>query len=259
MNKLQDEVVIVTGSTRGIGRSTALALAEAGASVVVNGRSSTNVEKVISEIEQTGGRGVGVAGSVTETDMGERLTAAAVDNFGDVTGIINNAGVTRDQIAHRMGLRDFQEVIDTHVTGTFICSQPVIRYFKETKRQGFLLQMTSLAGLVGNIGQVNYSAAKAAILGMTWTLAKELKRDGIKVNALAPAALTDMTRPHIEKAKKEAATEEEAAYWDVGSSEQVAQFIVDYIVDRNIHQTGEIYAVNKKERGRWLPPSYEML
>ncbi|WP_173915377.1 SDR family NAD(P)-dependent oxidoreductase [Halobacillus sp. Marseille-Q1614] len=255
MRTLKNEIIIVTGSTRGIGRSTAIELANRGAAVIVNGRNEEKVAKIVDDIKSHGGRAAGLAKSVTEDDAGYQLVQKALNCFGGLTGIINNAGITRDRISYKMNVEDFTDVIDSHVKSTFVCSTEAARYFKKAEVLGVILNMTSLAGLIGNPGQVNYSAAKAAVIGMTMTMAKELKRKNIQVNAISPAAVTDMTRPFIEKA----ASEEEAAYWDIGTSEQVADFICDFIEERSIEQTGEIYSINKEEKGRWLPPSYEVL
>lgn len=259
MESLAHETVIITGSTKGIGRGTAIALAQEGAAVIVNGRNDADVQVVVEEIQRAGGRAAGLSASVTCESTGKRLVETALNSFGNVTGIINNAGITRDRISHRMELKDFKEVLDVHTIGTFICSQPVIQYLRNNEQPGFILNMTSLAGLTGVIGQVNYSTAKAAILGMTWTLAKELERKNIQVNAIAPAALTDMTRPHIEKARQQAASEAEGAYWNVGTAEQVAAFLVDFIRKREMSQTGETYAVNGEEVGYWHRPRYAQL
>ncbi|KGP72784.1 SDR family NAD(P)-dependent oxidoreductase [Pontibacillus yanchengensis] len=258
MNDMQKEVIIITGSTRGIGRSTAIALAESGAAVVVNGRNEEEVQELVSIIRANGGCAAGWSGCVKEERAGEQLVHVARTNFGTVTGLINNAGIIRDQKSYRMEYQDFSDVIDVHVKGAFICSKAAIQDMRSTNTNGFILNITSLAGLIGTIGQVNYSAAKAALIGMTHTLAKELVKDSIQVNAIAPAAETDMTRPFIEKVKQQA-TPEEQAYWSIGSPEDVATFIVTFIKDRKLRETGEIYAINGNESGRWLPPSYELL
>ncbi|WP_051353209.1 SDR family NAD(P)-dependent oxidoreductase [Thalassobacillus devorans] len=259
MGDLSNEIIIITGSTRGIGKSTAWMLAEKGAAVVVNGRDEKKVEQLVNDIRSHGGRATGVAKSVIEEDAGERLVQEATAAFGGLTGIINNAGITKDRISYRMGLEVFKQVMDSHVTSTFLCSTAATRFFKSTGTPGFILNMTSLAGLIGNPGQINYSAAKAAIIGMTITLAKELKRNNIQVNALSPAALTDMTRPFVEKAQANATNKDEQAYWDIGTPEQVAAFICAFIENRELSQSGEVYSINKEEKGRWLPPSYELL
>lgn len=261
MKLLKGEVIIITGSTKGIGRSTAHALAREGAAVVINGRKEEDVQNVVQSIVEEGGEAVGVAGCVANEETGEKLVEIAVHSFGKVTGLINNAGIIRDKISHRMDLKDFSDVIDVHVKGTFICSKPVIQQMKSNEIPGFILNMTSLAGLIGTVGQINYSAAKAAILGMTWTLSKELAADSIQVNAIAPAALTEMTQPAIENAMKQAEEngQDLSEYWSIGSAEDVAVFLVEFIKHRNIKETGEVYSINKNEVGRWLPPSYELL
>ncbi|QHE51531.1 SDR family NAD(P)-dependent oxidoreductase [Pontibacillus sp. HMF3514] len=259
MKKLQGEVVIITGSTKGIGRSIAKALAEEGAAVVVNGRSQEAVEDVMNEIESNGGFVVGVSGSVTDENTGQNLVDKAVQTFGRVTCLINNAGNVRDRMSYKMNVEDFKDVLDVHVNGAFQCTLPFIQKLREQGEGGMLLNMTSSAGLTGNIGQVNYSAAKAGLVGMTWTLAAELKKDRIQVNAIAPAALTDMTRPHIEKAEQKAKErgEELASYWEVGAPEDVARFVVDILEEPNLEKSGEIYSVNGDHRGVWHPPQHE--
>ncbi|MFQ3546002.1 SDR family NAD(P)-dependent oxidoreductase [Halobacillus rhizosphaerae] len=256
---MNEEVIIITGATKGIGKSTAKLLAAKGAAVVVNGRHSSSVDQVVDDIRVNGGKAAGAAISVTDPEAGDVLTDTALQHFGKVTGLINNAGVIHDRIFHRMELQEFTEVMDVHVKGTFICSQAVTNYFKSTHTPGFLLHMTSLAGLIGTVGQVNYSAAKAAIIGMMMTMAKELERDHIQVNAVAPAAKTDMTRPFLEKLELSSATEEEKQYWEIGTADQVADFLAGFIQNRSMDQTGVVYSINKDEAGIWLPPSYVML
>jgi len=114
------------------------------------------------------------------------------------------AGNVRDRISYKMTVEEFKDVMNVHVNGAFQCTLPFIQKLREQGEGGQVLNMTSSAGLTGNIGQVNYSAAKAGLVAMTWTLAAELKKDNIRVNAIAPSALTDMTRPHIEKAEQKA-------------------------------------------------------
>ncbi|MYL35130.1 SDR family NAD(P)-dependent oxidoreductase [Pontibacillus yanchengensis] len=258
MNAMPKEVIIITGSTRGIGRSTAIALAASGAAVVVNGRNELEVQELVSTIRGNGGKAAGWTGCVLEERAGEQLVHVARTHFGAVTGLINNAGIIRDQKSYRMEYKDFSDVIDVHVKGAFICSKAVIQDMRSTNTHGFIVNITSLAGLIGTIGQINYSAAKAALIGMTHTLAKELEKDFIQVNAIAPAAETDMTRPFIEKVKQQASPEEQV-YWSIGSPEDVATFIDTFLKERKLQETGEIYAINGSETGRWLPPSYELL
>ncbi|KGX89450.1 SDR family NAD(P)-dependent oxidoreductase [Pontibacillus marinus] len=259
MRKLQDEIVIITGSTKGIGRSIAKTLASEGAAVVVNGRSHEAVEATVCEIESKGGRVAGVTGSVTDDDTGQSLVDEAVRKFGRVTCLINNAGNVRDHMSYKMSVEDFKDVLDVHVNGAFQCTLPFIQKLREQGDGGVLLNMTSSAGLTGNIGQVNYSAAKAGLVGMTWTLAAELKKDRIQVNAIAPAALTDMTRPHIEKAEQKAKErgKELPSYWEVGMPEDVANFVADILEQPDLEKSGEIFSVNGDRRGVWHPPQHE--
>lgn len=261
MKTLQSEVIIVTGSTRGIGRSTAFALAREGAAVIINGRNEEDVEQVVSSIREEGGRAAGFAGNVALESTGEKLTEVAVHHFGKVTGLINNAGIVRDNMSYLMENKDFSDVIDVHVKGSFYCSKPVVQHMKMNNIEGFVFNITSLSAMVGTVGQTNYSAAKAAVIGMSLSLAKELEDSSIQVNAIAPAALTSMTRPHVEKAMKEAEEKGEdlSEYWDIGTAEDVAFFLVEFIKNRSFDNTGEVFSINKNEVGRWLPPSYELL
>ncbi|UOQ45049.1 SDR family oxidoreductase [Halobacillus salinarum] len=255
---MKDEVIIITGSTRGIGRAAAEYFSNLGAAVVINGRSEEQVEQVVRAIRQKGGRAVGTAVSVTNEHAGDTLVETAVNAYGKVTGLINNAGFVSDRISYRMELDSFTSVLDVHVKGSFICSKAVTNYLRSKSKPGFIINITSLAGLAGNPGQVNYSAAKGAVNGMTWTLAKELMKDNIIVYALSPAAVTDMTRPHVEQMNQKH-TDEEESYWDIGSAEQVAAFLSKMIINRRLSDSGAIYSINKEEEGYWLPPSYVML
>lgn len=253
---MKNHVVIVTGSTRGIGLSIAKKLVQQGASVVINGRNEADVQKVVKQLSPSEGKIIGMAGSVEQPQTGEHLVKLAVDTFGKVTSIINNAGIIRDQFAYKMSNEDFSIVIDVHAKGAFYCTKPFIQQIKKQQTGGHIINITSDSGLVGNIGQLNYSAAKAAINGMTYTLAKELKRDNIIVNAIAPAALTDMTRPYVEKARAKAKEKGEplSPMWDIGSPEDVAEFVTTLLKEHDIDQSGRIYGVNGKKIKMWKPP-----
>ncbi|ARI77358.1 SDR family NAD(P)-dependent oxidoreductase [Halobacillus mangrovi] len=255
METLNNEVVIITGSTRGIGKSIALSLAAFGAAVVINGREAEAVHHVVEEVRSYGGKAIGVPGSVTDEETGEKLVDSAIKEFGRVTGLINNAGNVKDKISYRMNFDEFKEVIDVHINGAFSCTLPFIRTIREREptQQSVIINMTSSSGLTGNIGQVNYSTAKAGLIGMTRTLAKEMSKYRVGVYAVAPAALTDMTRPHIEKAQKLASTKGEDLpdYWKVGSAEQVAEFIAEIFYAPDQFQSGEVYGVNGEQRSYW--------
>ncbi|MGI8315247.1 SDR family NAD(P)-dependent oxidoreductase [Halobacillus mangrovi] len=257
METLKNEVVIITGSTRGIGKSIALYLAASGAAVIINGRDAEAVHHVVEEVRSYGGKATGVPGSVTEEKTGEKLVDSAIKEYGKVTGLINNAGNVNDKISYRMSFDEFKEVIDVHINGAFSSTLPFIRNIRERKpkQQSVIINMSSSSGLTGNIGQVNYSTAKAGLIGLTRTLAKEMNKYRVSVYAVAPAALTDMTRPYIEMAQKQASSQGKDLpdYWKVGSAEQVAEYIAEMFYAPDQFESGEVYAVNGEQRSYWTP------
>ncbi|HEX7899445.1 MAG TPA: SDR family NAD(P)-dependent oxidoreductase [Planctomycetota bacterium] len=197
---LQDKVAIVTGAGGGLGRCHALALAAEGAKVVVNdpgvNRDGTSgagrpADAVVEEIKKAGGQAVACYDSVA--DGAEKIVAKAVEAFGGVDVLVNNAGILRDKTIHNMTDEMWDSVLAVHLRGTFACTRAAARVMKEKGRGGRIVNTTSVAGLKGNFGQANYSAAKAGIYGFTLTAAMELGKDGITVNAIAPIAKTRMT------------------------------------------------------------------
>ena len=194
MGLLDGKVAVVTGSGRGIGRGIALELAKEGAKVVindagvdVNGRGSDTdpATQVVKEIEAGGGGAVANYGDVSKWDQAEGIIADAVKNFGSIDILVNNAGILRDKSLLKMEEDDFDAVIAVHLKGTFLCTRHAAPIMKE-KGFGRIVNIVSSAGLRGNFGQTNYSAAKAGIAGMTLTWAIELGKYGITVNAMAP-------------------------------------------------------------------------
>ncbi|KAM3098492.1 3-oxoacyl-[acyl-carrier-protein] reductase [Phormidesmis sp. 146-35] len=192
--QLSGKVAIVTGASRGIGRSTALALASEGAKVVVNYASSSGAaEKVVEEISALGSEAIAVAADVSKADQVDALVESAMTKWGRVDVLVNNAGITRDTLLLRMKLEDWQAVMDLNLTGVFLCTRAVSKIMLK-QRSGRIVNITSVAGQMGNPGQANYSAAKAGVIGFTRTVAKELASRGITVNAVAPGFITtDMT------------------------------------------------------------------
>ena len=192
--QLTDKVAVVTGGSRGIGRATALALADAGAQVVVNyARSSTAADEVVAAIAELGGSAIAVQADVSNPDQAETLIKAATDKWGRVDVLVNNAGITRDTLLLRMKPEDWQAVIDLNLSGVFYCTRLVSKLMLK-QRSGRIINIASVAGLMGNPGQANYSAAKAGVIGFTKTVAKEMATRGITVNAVAPGFIkTDMT------------------------------------------------------------------
>ena len=195
LQQLQGKVAIVTGASRGIGRSTALALASEGAKVVVNYASSSSAaDQVVAEITAMGSEAIAVAADVSKADQVDVLINTAMEKWGRIDVFVNNAGITRDTLLLRMKIEDWQAVIDLNLTGVFLCTRAVSKIMLK-QRSGRIVNITSVAGQMGNPGQANYSAAKAGVIGFTKTVAKELASRGITVNAVAPGFITtDMTQ-----------------------------------------------------------------
>ncbi len=201
MGMMQGKAVLVTGAGRGVGRGIALALAEAGASVVVNDlgvalsgegqEEGSPAEQVVEEIRSAGGKAVANHDSVAEWDGACRMVKAAVDSFGRIDGVVNNAGNLRDVYFHKMSPEDFRAVIDVHLMGSFHTSRAAAPFFKE-QGSGAYVHMTSTSGLIGNFGQANYAAAKLGIVGLSKSIALDMQRFGVRSNAVAPFAWTRM-------------------------------------------------------------------
>ena len=191
---LTDKVAVVTGASRGIGRAIALALAAEGANVVVNyARSSQAAEDVVSQIEQTGGTAIALQADVSQADQVDAFFKAVLEKWGRIDVLVNNAGITRDTLLMRMKPEDWQAVINLNLTGVFLCIKAVTKPMLK-QRSGRIINIASVSGLMGNPGQANYSAAKAGVIGLTKTVAKEMASRGITVNAVAPGFIaTDMT------------------------------------------------------------------
>ena len=191
---MQDQVAIITGSSRGIGKAAALALAAEGASVVVNyARSSTAADEVVAEITGAGGKAIALQADVSQENQVDALIKGTLEKFGRIDVLVNNAGITRDTLLLRMKPADWQAVIDLNLTGVFLCTRAVAKTMLK-QRSGRIINISSVAGLMGNPGQANYSAAKAGVIGFTKTVAKEMAPRGVTVNAVAPGFIeTDMT------------------------------------------------------------------
>jgi 3-oxoacyl-[acyl-carrier protein] reductase len=194
LQSLRGKVAIVTGASRGIGRATALALAANGANVVVNYASSRDAaDQVVAEITALGSDAIALPADVSQADQVEALVNATMDKWSRIDVLVNNAGITRDTLLLRMKPEDWQAVIDLNLTGVFLCTRAVSKIMLKQK-SGRIINITSVAGQMGNPGQANYSAAKAGVIGFTKTVAKELASRGITVNAVAPGFIaTDMT------------------------------------------------------------------
>lgn len=224
-----DRVVIVTGAGRGIGREHALEFARQGAKVVVNDLGP--VEDTVAEIKALGGEAIGNNDDVSDWDGAGRLIQTALDSFGDLHALVNNAGILRDKMFVNMDVQMWDDVMKVHLRGTFCPTRHAVNYWRDKHKAGDpvshprIVNTSSPSGLYGNMGQSNYGAAKAAIAAFTVILADELARLGVTVNAIAPSALTQMTAgldayvAHLEEIK-------EKTGFDYGSPSNIAPPVV---------------------------------
>ncbi|WP_079709416.1 3-oxoacyl-[acyl-carrier-protein] reductase [Paraliobacillus ryukyuensis] len=204
---LEKQVALVTGASRGIGRAIALELARQGASVVVNyAGNEVKAQEVVDEIEALGAKAIKFQANVSEEEEVKNLIKETVAQFGRLDILVNNAGITRDNLLMRMKENEFDEVIQTNLKGVFLTSKAVTRQMMK-QRSGRIINVASVVGISGNPGQANYVAAKAGVIGMTKTAAKELASRNILVNAVAPGFIeTDMTNELTDEQRESMAT-----------------------------------------------------
>ncbi len=197
---MQDKVVVVTGAGGGIGRDIALAMAASGARVVVNdigtstsgeGTDAGPAQNVVDEIKAAGGQAVASTDSVSEAASASRIVQCAVDSFGRIDGVVNNAGILRDRFFHKMSLEEWDAVIKVHLYGSYFMSRAAANHFKE-QESGALVHMTSTSGLIGNLGQANYSAAKLGLTALSKSIALDMARFNVRSNCIAPFAWSRM-------------------------------------------------------------------
>lgn len=191
---LKNKVAIITGGSRGIGREIALTLSKYGATVVINYNGSKDkAQEVLEEVKSIGGNGIIYQADVSNFSEVKTMFDFVVEEFKTIDILVNNAGITKDNLIIKMSENDFDQVIATNLAGTFHCLKVASRYMLK-QQSGSMINIASISGINGNAGQVNYSAAKAGVIGMTKSLAKELASRGIRVNAVAPGYIrTDMT------------------------------------------------------------------
>ena len=192
---LEGQTAVVTGASRGIGKAIAISLAKEGAEVIVNYSSSLeNANKVVSEINSFGGKAYPLQADISNENSVNDFIKTVLDKNTKIDVLVNNAGITKDGLLMRMQTDDWQKVLDLNLSGVFYCTRAVSRQMLK-QRKGRIINITSVVGLIGNPGQANYSAAKAGVVGLTQTAAKEFASRGITVNAVAPGFIsTDMTK-----------------------------------------------------------------
>jgi NAD(P)-dependent dehydrogenase (short-subunit alcohol dehydrogenase family) len=246
--KVEGKVVVITGSGAGIGRDFALAFAAQGAQVVVNdlardGEGRAAADAVVAQIKAAGGSAVAAVESVAEWDSAHRIVQAALDTFGRIDCVINNAGVTRDRMFFNMSQEEWKTVVDVHLNGSFFVARAAAQHFKG-QAGGSYVHMTSTSGLIGNVGQGNYAAAKMGIVGLSKSIAMDMARFNVRSNCIAPWAWTAMTanipadtpeaRARIEKLKKM-------------ESAKIAPLAVYLASDAAAHVSGQIFGVRANE------------
>ncbi|WP_409368336.1 3-oxoacyl-[acyl-carrier-protein] reductase [Lysinibacillus sp. 38-6] len=238
MRKLEGKVAVVTGASRGIGRAIALKLAEEGAKVIVNySGSQAKAEEVVAAIQANGGEALAVQASVSKTEEVSALMDAAVKTFGSLDILVNNAGITRDNLLMRMKEDEWDDVLDTNLKGVFLCTKAVTRQMMK-QRAGRIINISSIVGVAGNAGQANYVAAKAGVIGLTKTTAKELASRNILVNAIAPGFIeTEMTEQLPEDIKQSMLTQIPLA--KLGQPEDIAKAVAFLASDEANYMTGQ--------------------
>lgn len=241
--QLKGKTAIVTGGSRGIGRSIALELASKGANVAVTcTKSIESAEAVVREIEAMGVAGMAVKADASKGEEVENLVSEVLNKFGSIDILVNNAGITRDNLIIRMTEQEFDEVININLKGAFICTKAVSRVMIKQK-SGKIINVSSVVGIIGNTGQSNYAAAKAGLIGFTKSMAKELAKRGINVNAVAPGFIqTDMTSKLSDKVKEKFV--KNIPLLRIGKPEDVAKAVLFLASEYSDYITGQVISID---------------
>ncbi|AIQ47005.1 3-oxoacyl-ACP reductase [Paenibacillus sp. FSL R7-0273] len=244
---LQGQTALVTGGSRGIGRSIALALAGHGVKVAVNySGSEAAAQETVARIAELGSEGIALKGNVGSSEQAENLVKEVINTWGRIDILVNNAGITRDNLIMRMKEEEFDQVIETNLKGVFNCLKAVTRPMMK-QRYGRIINISSVVGVTGNPGQINYTAAKAGVIGMTKSAARELASRGITVNCIAPGFIdTDMTRELSDEVRSELVKGIPLA--QLGRPEDIANTAVflasqgaAYMTGQTLHVDGGMY------------------
>jgi NAD(P)-dependent dehydrogenase (short-subunit alcohol dehydrogenase family) len=237
MTLMQDKVAVVTGAGRGIGRGEAIELARQGAAVIVGEVDADAANAVVAEIIAAGGSAVAGIGDCSEVDQAAALIQQAIDQFGQLDALVNNAGILRDRTLVKMTPEEWDAVIKVHLRGHYAPTRAACAYWKDAGRPGHIVCTASTSGLLGNFGQTNYGAAKAGIATFAVIVSQEMKKYGVTCNAIAPAARTRMT----EGAYGEIAGGE--AEFDFWHPDNVAPFVTYLCSDAAAHISGKTFGV----------------
>ena len=243
-NELKEEkVVFVTGGSRGIGKEVATKFAENGYNIVINYVSDkTDVEALKNEWEEKGIKTLILKADVTKADEVNMVVKEAIEKFGKIDVLVNNAGITRDNLLMRMSEEEFDKVIETNLKGTFIVTKAVTKYMMK-KRAGSIVNLSSVVGVAGNAGQCNYSASKAGVIGFTKSVAKELASRNIRANAVAPGFIeTDMTAVLSDAVKE--GIHNQIPLKRMGSAKEVANLIYFLGSEQSSYITGQVINVD---------------
>jgi NAD(P)-dependent dehydrogenase (short-subunit alcohol dehydrogenase family) len=249
---LKDKVVIVTGAGGGIGRDFAHAMAAKGASVVVNdvgasvsgeGQNAGPAQKVVDEIKAKGGKAVANTDSVAEWESANRIVKTAIDAFGKVDVVVNNAGILRDRFFFNMSIEEWKAVIDVHLNGTFYVSRAAAPYFK-SQSSGRYINMTSTSGLIGNFGQANYAAAKLGIVGLSKSMALDMAKYKVTSNCISPFAWSRMIGTIPAETPDQKARVEKLKSMETAKIAPIAVYLAS---DASQEVTGQIFAVRANE------------
>lgn len=243
LGKLEGKTAVVTGASRGIGRAIALQLAKEGANVVVNySGSEDKALQVVEEIKNIGRNAIAVKANVSDNESVQNLMSQALEAFGSIDVLINNAGITRDNLIMRMKEDEWDDVISTNLKGVFLCTKAVTRQMMK-QRAGRIINISSIVGVMGNAGQANYVAAKAGVIGLTKTTARELASRNILVNAIAPGFIeTEMTDALPEDIK--AAMLAQIPLAQLGHPEHIAKAVVFLASEDSSYMTGQVLHID---------------
>ncbi|MFV8827115.1 3-oxoacyl-[acyl-carrier-protein] reductase [Alkalihalobacterium sp. APHAB7] len=244
---LNGKVALVTGASRGIGKAIALELAQNGAKVAVNyAGSKDKAEAVVSEIVASGGEAFAIQADVADSDAVQSMVKEVISTYGSLDILVNNAGITRDTLVMRMKDEDWDAVLNTNLKGVFLCAKAVTRQMMK-QRSGRIINISSVVGVLGNAGQANYVAAKAGVIGLTKSLARELANRNITVNAVAPGFIeTDMTDQLTEEIKESMLNQIPLS--KLGQPQEIARVVrflasedSSYMTGQTLHVDGGMY------------------